>query len=145
MGIKLRPNAQTVLWNRVNWSNGSGLPLVLYGGEGWFDTNGILRLFSIEHPDGSSVNCHLLPRNQPRDIVLQIVQEILLPFGMMVAGQKIISGSTVIHMVARKLATKYAEVVIADYLSEVRLSNSDYYSMETGRLWVTGPLEADDV
>jgi hypothetical protein len=143
--ISLEPNEKRIQWPPVRWADGSRLPVILEPGEGWFDGQGYLRMFSLPDPDdGSTTNYQLLPRDQTTDRVLHFVSEILLPLGMSLVGGMIrAAGGTIVTNVAGWLFDAVGprgEVMIRDYFERTRIENSGYYKMETGSLLLVEPL-----
>jgi hypothetical protein len=128
----------------VTWADGSRLPIILDPGEGRFDEDGYLRLFSLSFPDGSVGNYVLLPRHQTKDAVLRVTKEILLPLGMKLVGEAISSAEGIVANFAEFLFETFgpsAELMIRDYLEHVRVENSAYYNMEKGWCVIEQPLQ----
>jgi hypothetical protein len=127
----------------VRWADGSRLPIILDPGEGRFDEDGYLRLFSLSFPDGGVGNYVLLPRDQSTDVVLRVTKEILLPLGMRLVGEAISSAEGIVANFAEFLFETFgpsAELTIRDYLERVRVESSAYYNMEKGWCVIEQPL-----
>lgn len=141
--IALTANTDQISWSDVTWADDSSCPVILGPGEGRFDEDGYLRLFSLAFPDGSTGNYVLLPRNQSTDAVLRVTKEILLPFGMQVVGEAISSAEGIVASFAEFLFESLgpsAEVRIRNYLEHIRIENSAYYNMEKGWCVIEKPL-----
>ena len=141
--VSLSANERRISWPPVTWADGTRLPIILDPGEGRFDEDGYLRLFSLSFPDGSVGNYVLLPRDQSTDVVLRVTKEILLPLGMKLAGGAISSAEGIVANFAEFLFETFgssAELTIRDYLERVRVENSAYYNMEKGWCEIEQPL-----
>lgn len=139
--VSLRSNSQRISWPPVLWADGSRLPVILQPGEGWFDSNGYLRFFSLQFPNGDVENYKLLPRDLTTDTVLSISKDFLLPFGLTVLSNSIISGNSVIENVAQEVFEQFGQIVIGDYFERMRISNSAYYNIAKGWPVIEQPLQ----
>lgn len=150
--MQLMTNSNTFVVD-VTLGNGRQISMRVDPSEAWFDSNGLIWLFSRRYDDGVIGNFKLMPSNSTVDDVIKFTKRFIAPFGLGLAAGEIIKQSSLAKKdslgvsLAKFLAVNFASEVVGDILDDVgdlykrmRPPSYAYYEITTGELVITHPV-----
>lgn len=140
--VELTPNSRR-LWQDVTLSDGQRTTLQIEPYNAGIDHRGYVRVFSIQFNNGTVGNYKLLPRDLIEDEVLRLSEKFLTEYGLKTINQTIFEEDedTTIDDLLRYLFKKGEKIVVEDFFETLRISNSAYYEITTGELFITHPIQ----
>lgn len=106
-----------------------------------YDDAGVVRLISRRYGDGSVGNFKLMPRNKTAQSAMSFAQKFLVPFGISVAGAKLIEGRRAIDFLTKWMVFSWASGKLTDLVFDsIILDASAYYEITTGELVFEQPI-----
>ena len=136
--IRLYTNAQPFLVE-VTYEGGQKATINVEPNEALYDEGRVIRVLSLHLNEGVE-NYFLLPRNQPADQALSLVADWLVPFGLSLAGSKLVEGKRFIDSLTKWLVfSKFYSSSVRDLCDRVRLANCGYF-IANGHLVFEQPM-----
>lgn len=137
----------------VTLGDGHRISMSVDPGEAWFDSSGLIWLFSRHYDNGLIGNFKLMPSNSTVDDVIGFTKRFIAPFGLGLAAGQIIKQSSLAKKdslgvsLAKFLAVNFASEIVGDILDDVgdlykrmRPPSYAYYEITTGELVITHPV-----
>jgi hypothetical protein len=139
--INLTPNSFPIE-TFVRLGDGTETNLRIEPGDAWVCPDGYVRIFTIHYSDGGLGNFKLLPRNRSRSAVFDFITEFLVPFGLSLAGGRLVKGKAFVSSLGKFLGVRAGSVFIKDLFERSEIEDSAYFAIDNGELVITHPIRA---
>lgn len=131
------PYNTNTLTPKVTLGNGNTKTISIYPNEAFIDENGYVRLISMTFNDGTVGNFKLLPKNTLKSDALNFCADFLVPFGISLAGNKLIRKGNIVVNLLGFFVEQYSGSQIQNYIKEIDMRDHAYYEINTGECVIT--------